>query len=203
MAAGQGEPIGRLLADVEPAPISYNKAIQSAHKELWTKAMAAEYDGLAANQTFESVTVPEDRKVVESKWVYRWKVNSEGEVVRAKARLVAKGFSQVPGVDFDETFSPCPQSPSVRLVLGIAVQQNLDLFHFDAQQAFIQSDLNEEVYMRLPPGCGKSSGTTVRLRRSLYGLKQAPRAWHSLLVSTLQKYGLEQRVQQTLAYSDS
>ena len=148
--------------------------------------MAAEYEGLVANQTFETVIVPEDRKVVESKSVYRWKVNSEGEVVRAKARLVAKGFSQVPGVDFDETFSPCPQSPSVRLVLGIAVQHNIDLFHFDAQHAFIQSDLSEEVYMRLPAGCGKSSGTTVTLHRSLYGLKQAPRAWHSLLVSTLQ-----------------
>ena len=86
MATGQGEPIGRLVADVKPAPISYNKAIQSSHKELWTKVMVVEYDGLVANQTFEAVTVPEDRKVVESKWVYRWKAFCEGEVARAKQR---------------------------------------------------------------------------------------------------------------------
>lgn len=93
---------------------------------------------------FEYVAALEDRKPVEPKWVFRWKVNDEGEVVRAKARLVAKVSSQVPGFELDETFSRTPQSPLVRLVLAIAVRQDLNLFGFDAQQAFVQPDLSEK-----------------------------------------------------------
>lgn len=146
------------------------------------------------NKTFEIVTVTNDRKVVESKWVHCWKANSEGEVIGIKDRLIAKGFRQATGVDVDETLSSTPHSPSVRLVATIAVQQDLDLFRFDAQQAFIQSDPNEEVYMRLPPGRGNSSSTKVRHFRGLCEVKKIPRKRNSLLVSTLQKYSFEQCV---------
>ena len=67
---------------------------------------------------------------------------------------------------------------SIRLLAALACELNLDLCHFDAEQAFVQSDLDEVVYIRLPPGCGALSGQVVRLRRSLYGLKQASRTWH-------------------------
>ena len=77
-------------------------------------------------------------------------------MVKAKARLVAKGFSQVEGVDLLETFAPTPATSSVRLLAAFACKNDLDMYHFDAEQAFIQSELEEEIYMRLPPDVRRS-----------------------------------------------
>ena len=110
----------------------------------------------------------------------------------AKARLVARGFSQREGVDFFETYSPCPSVPSIRLLTAVARELGLDLCHFDAEQAFVQSELEEDLYIRLPQGCGELSGKVVKLGRSLYGLKQASRTWHHHLVDGMQRFGFEQ-----------
>ena len=96
--------------------------------------------------------------MVSAKWVYSWKVNELGHVVRAKARLVARGFSQREGIDFFETFSPCRSAASIRLLVAIACEFGWDLCHFDAEQAFVQSKLDEVVFICLPPGCGELSG---------------------------------------------
>ena len=112
--------------------------------------------------------------------------------MRAKARLVARGFSQREGIDYLETFSPCPRVPSIRLLTAIACELGLDLCHFDAEQAFVQSKLDEDVYLRMPQGCGALSGKVVKLGRSLYGLKQASRTWHNHLVRGMRSLGFEQ-----------
>lgn len=91
--------------------------------------MTAAYESLMENKVFGYAAVPKDRKPVESKWIFRWKVKGKREVARAKATLVAKSSSQVPDLDLSETFSPTPQFPSVRLVLAVTVQQDLGLFH--------------------------------------------------------------------------
>ena len=93
--------------------------------------------------------------------------------MRAKARLVTRDFGQREDIDFFDTFSLCPSIMSIRLLAALACELDLDLCHFDAEHAFVQSDLDEVVYIRLPPVCGALSGKVVRLRRSLYGLKQA------------------------------
>ena len=110
-----------------------------------------------------------------AKWVYSWKMNELGLVVRAKARLVARRFAQREGIDFFETFSPCPSFASIRLLAAIACEFGWDLCHFDAEQAFVQSKLDELLFIRLPPGCSEISGKVVKLRRSLYGLRQSSR----------------------------
>ena len=102
-----------------------------------------------------------------------WKRGEFGIVVRAKARLVARGFGQRKGIDLFDTFSPCPSVMSIRLLAALACELDLDLCHFDAEQAFVLSDFNEVVYIRLPPGCGALPGKVVRSRRILYGLNQA------------------------------
>ena len=89
---------------------------------------------------------------------------------------MARCFRQVKGVDYFETFAHTPASSCVRLLASIAYKLDLDLCHFDAEQAFVQSDLRENVFMRLPQGYGDLSGKVVRLNRSLYGLKQASRS---------------------------
>ena len=111
--------------------------------------------------------------MVSAKWVYTWKSDENGKVVKAKARLVARGFSQRPGVDNNDTFAPTRATPCIRLMAAITFELQLDLSHFDVQQAFVQEELKEVVLMRMPQGCGALSGETVRLNRSLYGLKQA------------------------------
>ena len=90
--------------------------------------------------------------------MYSWKNDEFGNVMRAKLRLVAKRFGQREGIDFFDTFSPCPSAMSIRLLAALACELDLDLCHFDAEQAFVQSDLDEVVYIRLPPGCGALSG---------------------------------------------
>ena len=112
--------------------------------------------------------------------------------MRAKARPVARGFGQREGIDFFNTFSPCPSVISIRLLAALACELDLDLCPFDAEQAFVHSDLDEVVYIRLPPGCGALSGKVVRLHRSLYGLKQASRTWHYHLVRGMKALGFEQ-----------
>ena len=82
--------------------------------------------------------------------------------MRAKARLVARGFGQREGINFFDIFSLCPSVMSIRLLAALACEMDLDLCHFDADQAFVQSDLDEVVCIRLPPCCGALSGKVVR-----------------------------------------
>ena len=128
----------------------------------------------------------------DAKWVYTWKVDEHGWVVKAKSRLVASGFKQREGVDFSETFAPTVSSSCMGLLSAIACECDLDLCHFDADQAFVQSDLEEDVFLRLSKGCGDLSGKVVRVNKSLYGLKQTSRTWHAHLTTCLKRLGFEQ-----------
>ena len=130
--------------------------------------------------------------MIDAKWVYTWKVDEHGWVVKAKSKLVARGFKQREGVDFGETFAPIVSSSCVRLLSAIACECDLDLCHFDVDQAFVQSDLEENVFLRFPKGCGDLSGKVVRLNKRLYGLKQASRTWHDHLTTCLKRLGFEQ-----------
>ena len=96
-----------------------------------------------------------------AKWVYFWKVNESGRAARATDRLVARGFGQRAGVDCFETFTPCPAVACIRLKSAIACELGLHLCHFEADQAFVRSELSEHVYMFLPKGCGAMSGERV------------------------------------------
>ena len=124
--------------------------------------------------------------------MYSWKSDEFGNVVRAKARLVARGFGQREGINLFDTVSSCPSVMSIRLLAALACELDLDLCHFNAEQAFVQSDLDEVVYIRLPPGCGALSGKVGRLLRSLYVLKQASRTWHYHMVRGMKVLGFEQ-----------
>ena len=118
-------------------------------------------------------------------WVYRWEVDEDGWVVKAKLRSVARGFRQCECIDVGETFAPIVSSFCVLLLSAIACERDLDLYHFDIDQAFVQSDLKGCVFLRLSKGCGDLSGKVVRLNKRLYGLKQASRTWHAHLMTCL------------------
>ncbi|KAJ0837837.1 putative RNA-directed DNA polymerase [Helianthus annuus] len=171
-------------------PINFYEAKNDSN---WVTAMNEEMEALNRNNTWTLVDLPEGRKPIGCKWVYKIKFKSTGEIERYKARLVAKGYSQKEGVDFDETFSPVVKMVTVRCLISLAVERNWPLFQLDINNAFLYGSLNEEVYMCLPEGFFSQHETKVcKLNKSLYGLKQAPRMWNEKLVSVLVEFGFIQ-----------
>jgi hypothetical protein len=112
---------------------------------------------------------------------------------RYKARLVAKGFKQRYGIDYEDTFSPVVKASTIRVILYVAVSRGWSLHQLDVQNTFLHGLLEEEVYMKQPPGYKDKSvpGYVCRLNKTLYGLKQAPRAWHLRLSTKLQDLGFK------------
>lgn len=155
--------------------------------------MEEELAALAANRTWSLQPLPPGKKPVGCKWVYKIKFRSDGSIERYKARLVAKGYSQIEGLDYRETFPPVAKLTTVRLLLAVASVQQWHLHQLDVNNAFLHGDLEEDVYMSLPPGFGRKGETRVcKLHKSLYGLKQASRQWFIKLSCALRKAGYQQ-----------
>ncbi|KAI3701667.1 hypothetical protein L6452_26909 [Arctium lappa] len=159
---------------------------QATQDEKWRNAMHQEIKALEKNGTWTLEELPEGKRPIDSKWVYKTKFKSNGEVERYKARLVAKGFTQMEGVDYHETFAPVAKLVTVRTLLAVATKKNWIIHQLDVNNAFLHGDLDEEVYMKIPKGFAKEGETRVcRLRKSLYGLKQASRNWYRKLTKFL------------------
>ncbi|KAH9681835.1 retrovirus-related pol polyprotein from transposon RE1 [Citrus sinensis] len=155
--------------------------------------MYYELQALENNGTWTVVSLPPGKRAIGCKWVYRIKYNADGTIERYKARLVILGNKQVEGIDYTETFAPVAKLVTVRTFLAVAAARNWELHQMDVHNAFLHGELNEEVYMRLPPGfTSNESGMVCRLRKSLYGLKQAPRCWFAKLAAALKTYGFAQ-----------
>lgn len=168
--------------------------------------MAESYEGeiqaIEKNSTWELVDVPKGKNVVGLKWVFRTKYNADGSIQKHKARLVAKGYSQQQGIDFEETFSPVARFETVRIILALAAQFQLPVFQFDVKSAFLNGDLNEEVYVAQPQGLvvDGAANKAYRLRKALYGLKQAPRAWYSKIDSLFRESGFKRSENEPTLY---
>ena len=170
-------------------PNTVEGALSCSKKENWKEAMEAEFQSLQANEVWELVPPPKDRKVISSKWVFKCKMGEHGHVERYKARLVAQGYSQRPGIDYEETFSPVVRFESVCSVIALAVCGDMKLHQMDVKTAFLNGELSEEVFMSQPEGFvekGKEN-FVCRLKKSIYGLKQSPCCWNTALDDHLKK----------------
>jgi hypothetical protein len=148
---------------------------------------------LEKNGTWELVDLSRGKKTVGCKWVFTVKYKSDGSLERYKARLVAKGFTQTYGIDYLETFAPVTKLNSVRVLLSLAANRGWPLQQLDVKNAFLNGNLEEEVYMDAPPGFGKNFGIKVcKLKKSLYGLKQSPRAWFEKFTQFIKSQGYTQ-----------
>ncbi|KAL9420128.1 hypothetical protein AB3S75_037830 [Citrus x aurantiifolia] len=170
------------------------KSIQEALKvPEWKKAVREEMEALEKNRTWEMVYLPKGKLIVGCKWIFTVKYNSDGSLERYKARLVAKGFTQTYGVDYQETFAPVAKLNTIRILLSVAVNLEWPLFQLDVKNAFLNGELEEEVYMGAPPGFeDKFGGKVCKLKKSLYGLKQSPRAWFERFTRFVRKEGYSQ-----------
>lgn len=128
-------------------PRNFDQAVQD---DKWKEAMVKEIRALEENGTWTLENLPEGKRDVGSKWVYKVKYKPNGEVERYKALLVAKGFAQMEGVDYHDTFAPVAKIVSVRTLLAVAVKKNWTIHQLDVDNAFLHGDLNEEVYMTIP-----------------------------------------------------
>ncbi|MCH83592.1 LTR retrotransposon like protein, partial [Trifolium medium] len=132
-----------------PLDIGSNPAIKFPE---WQTAMAEELAALELNKTWTIEPLPARKQPISCKWLYKTKFRPDGSIDRHKARLVARGFTQQAGIDFIDTFSPVAKITTIRVLLTIAAQQNWHLLQLDINNAFLNGDLHEEVYMKLPLG---------------------------------------------------
>ena len=181
---------------------SLKEALESEDGAKWKAAADVEYSSLIENHTWDLVEPPENAKVIESRWVFKVKNDCNGNVERYKARLVAKGYSQVKGIDYNETFSPVVRFLTVRALLASGVQQKKLIHQMDVTTAFLNGKLEEDVYMYQPEGYVKAGKERLvcKLNKSLYGLKQAPRCWNKELNIFLSDIGYSQSAADPCVY---
>lgn len=164
-------------------PKSIEEMEESDDSKQWIEAMKIEYEFLMKNNTWELVNRPSNKNVIGSKWVFKTKYNQDGSIDRRKARLVAKGYSQIYGIDYLETYAPVANISSIRLILATAVEKELSLHQLDVSTAFLNGDLEEEIFMEQPTGFidEENKHKICKVKKAIYGLKQSGRQWNTKL----------------------
>jgi len=179
------------VADAEALdPSTIDEARSRVDWGRWQTAIESELSSLADARTWKVVECPDSVNVVGCKWVFKIKWNAVGEIDKYKARLVAKGYSQVQGVDYDDTYAPVARLSSLCTILAIAARNDWDVEVFDFHSAFLNGKLDpgEDIYMELPPGYkidGNYKRPVAKLLVALYGSKQGALKWYLELCRTL------------------
>jgi hypothetical protein len=165
---------------------------RSSERDDWKASEVRELDALNELKFADIVDIPPDRILLPVIWVYKYKTDEFGNRVLFKSRLVVRGDMAVAGLDFFETYSPVAKIDSIRLVLALIISHMLIPIQFDISNAYVQSELQEEVYLRAIPGVPLQPGKCYRLLRSLYGLPQSGRNWNSVITAFFIELGFVQ-----------
>lgn len=201
-----------LLNENHIEPSSYYKALESIDKDKWNSSMKIEVEELLAQKVWSIKDLPNNRKPIKGRWVYKIKTNSDNSNIRYKSRWVVQGYNQIQGLDYTETFATTSRPETIKLLLIIAVANNYKILQYDVKNAFVHSEIDEEIYTIPPIGFKddilKSLETTItkelykeykenkkelvlKLNKALYGLKQSPRLWYNFLSMHLNKLGFK------------
>ena len=182
---------GDVLIYQDDEPRTYEDAISDPDSVKWLEAMKSEMDSMYQNQVWSLVEPPEGVKPIGCKWVFKKKTDMDGNVHTYKARLVAKGFKQIHGIDYEETFSPVAMIKSIRIMLAIAAYHDYEIWQMDVKTAFLNGNLEEDVYMTQPDGfvLDSQANKVCKLQRSIYGLKQASRSWNIRFDEAVKEFG--------------
>ena len=179
-------------------PATFEEATASEEAGDWKRAMDEEVSALQDNNTYTLTTLPPGRKCIGGRWVYNIKPGINNEP-KYKARFVAKGYTQVADIDYGETFAPTARMTSIRMLLQVAVHHDMIIHQMDVKSAYLNSDIDRDLYVKQPKGYEKLSSNgdelVCKLQKSLYGLKQSSRNWNN----TLNDYLLSQKFSRSYA----
>jgi len=153
-------------------------------------AIKVEINNMKNLNVFQTINnIPKKPNLISCKWVFKCKRDENGNITKRKARLVAKEFSQRFSIDYSNTFSPTLKQESLRVIVALAVQRNFEIFQIDINAAYLNADLEIEIYMKLQENKGYSPENKGfwKLKKALYGLEQAGRQWNEKLNETLIK----------------
>ena len=187
--------------EIEPA--DYSEAKRSMNWNKWKLAMNEEMESQIKNHTWTVVKRPQHQKVIGSRWIYKFKLGIPGvEEGRFKARLVAKGYAQRKGIDYHEIFAPVVKHVSIRILMSIVAQEDLELEQLDVKTAFLHGELKEKIYMVPPEGYEEmfKEDEVCLLNKSLYGLKQAPKQWNEKFNAYMSEIGFIRSLYDSCAY---
>ena len=172
-------------------PKTLKEAMKSPNWPEWKKTIKTELMTLEQMGTWELANAPKDRKPITNKWVFMKKYNKDGDLQIYKARLVARGFSQIPGMDYNQTFAPVVRLETIRTILALAVKNDWEIQQMDIKGTYLNGDLKEEIYMNQPEGFDDGTSHLCHLIKTIYGLKQSSQEWNHKLNTKLTEMGFE------------
>ncbi|GJU15575.1 putative ribonuclease H-like domain-containing protein [Tanacetum coccineum] len=177
------------------------KVIHALKDPSWIEAMQDELLQFKLQKVWTLVDLPNGKRAIGTKWVYRNKKDERGIVIKNKARLVAQGYTQEEGIDYDEVFAPVARIEAIRLFLAYASFKDFVVYQMDVKSAFLYGKIEEEVYVCQPPGFEDPDfpDRVYKVEKALYGLHQAPRAWYETLSTYLLDNGFQRgKIDKTL-----
>ncbi|GJY20334.1 retrotransposon protein, putative, ty1-copia subclass [Tanacetum coccineum] len=196
--------ISQEISEVEGFELPQEAGVIPIRKESnkWIDAMNAEIQSMMDNMVWVLVDLPPGCKTVGSRWLFKKKTDMDGIVHVYKARLVAKGYTQLYGVDYEETFSPVADIRAIRILISIAAYYDYEIWQMDVKTAFLNGYLDEDIYMVQPEGFVDPNHPrkVCKLQRSIYGLKQASRSWNKRFDEEIKRFGFTQNLDEPCVY---
>ncbi|CDO72947.1 hypothetical protein BN946_scf185002.g132 [Trametes cinnabarina] len=189
-----------LITNTNDDPQSLAEAQARSDWPEWKAAMDREIEQLQRLGTYTLVPCPPDRKPIGCKWVFRLKRDADGRIIKHKARLVAQGFSQIPGIDYVETFAPVVRLETLRVLLALGTLLDYDIQVADIVGAYLNGHLREEIFMRQPPMYENGRPDVCKLERTLYGLKQSGREWNLELDQAFKRRNFKRLISDQCVY---
>ena len=161
------------LSFLNDIPTSFKNIEGREDSELWRDAVRRELDSIEKNETWELIKEPKDVNVIDSKWVFAIKENETEVSKKYKARLVARGFQQENDLNGLDVYAPVTKMNTIRTLFAVGVEKGYKFCQLDVNTAFLNGNLEEDVYLQIPEGCKKKEGCVYKLKKSLYGLRQS------------------------------
>ncbi|GJV55376.1 putative ribonuclease H-like domain-containing protein [Tanacetum coccineum] len=201
-------PVEQIIKEIYSAPQTKRmtkkepkKVIQALKDPSWIEAMQEDLLQFKLQQVWTLMDLPNGKRAIGTKWVYRNKKDERGIMIKNKARLVAQGYTQEEGINYDEVFSPVARIEEIRLFLAYASFKDFVVYQMDVKSAFLYGKIKEEVYVCQPPGFEDPDfpDRVYKVEKALYGLHQALRAWYETLSTYLLDNGFSRgKIDKTL-----
>jgi hypothetical protein len=177
---------------VKTIPSHYHQALRCPDLAGWSAAIAEELQAMDRLKVWEVVNLLPNMKTVGTTWVFHKKNDENDAATVFKARLCDQGFLQTHGVDFSKTFAPTGCLNSLQALISFAAAHNLDFQQLNVKTAFLNADLDKEVYLLVPQGILlDKKKKCLKINKAIYSLKQVPLAWYNWFSKWLVSVGFK------------